>query len=251
MIKLEDLIFESEEGDYNPDLWDDWHEYLKHNEYGFEKIDISKLISKFDLTNESKLKGNILVLRGESDVAYLEYDSSGDTFDFISDINDWVYSQSDSDMERVLGMSADFIYNGHIEGTLDDMSENPGLVYHYTTEEKWQLIQQSGQLNGSSGTGISNRWSYGIFTSTDPEEYATGTYGDVCLKIDLDSFKAGENIPKLTLEYEPDVSDHLLREFLIHSLGLNIETEIESGSGMSPYTIIVRHVIPIKYINVV
>ena len=143
------------------------------------------------------------------------------------------------------------MYNGWNECTLEEMRKNPGKVYHYTTEEAWEKIQSHGGMKGSSGTGLTNRGSHGIFTSTNPEVYAEGTYGNICLELNLEAFKNDSRLPELNLSYEPEVDEYLLREYVWSELKIESRDEIDSSGGMSPYTIIVGHNIPLKYIRTV
>ena len=53
----------------------------------------------------------------------------------------------------------------------------------------------------------------------------------------------------MKLEYEPDITEYLLRDSVKSDLDLNIEIDQSDSYGMSPYTIIVCHNIPIKYIK--
>jgi len=248
MISLKKLILENGE-DINSDLWDDWIEYIRHNEYTIPKDEIKKLIKKFNLQYELLLKVIVHLYKGNESV-YLEYRPDDEAFDYIKDIEQWLYDLDDSRMENLLGYAAEDIYNGHIEGTLKDMKSDAGKVYHYTTEDKWEEIQQSGGMRGSSGTGLTNRYISGIFTSTDPAEHAMGTYGDICLELDLSSFKKANNIPELNLSYEPDIEEYFLRNAVKSQLKLdNIEINMDSSGGMSPHTIIVHHNIPIRFIR--
>lgn len=248
MIWLKDLINENDE-DINVDLWDDWQEYLDYNQYELPKENLIKLKNKFNLNVKQYLKV-IINLSDNKHSEYVIYDPSNQTFDYIKDIKDWIYNLSDVEMEEMLGYGVDKIYNSWTESTLDDLKIHPGKLYHYTTEEKWEDIQQSGELRGSSGTGITNRFANGIFTSVDPEEHASGTYGNVCLEIDMDTFKKSNNLSSVNLEYEPDIEEYLLRDLIRSRLELDdMEINLDSSSGMSPYTIIVGHNIPVQFIK--
>jgi hypothetical protein len=248
MIKLKKLLTEIDPDD-NSDQWDYWYDYIYEIEYGIEKDELNKLYRKYNLSAEKYFDGKIVKLWDKKKVAYLEYDFKSETADLIKDINQWIYNLSDMDTVA-LGIDETKVYNPWIESNLKDARENPGKVYHYTTEEKWEEIQQDGQIIGSSGTGLSNRWEHGIFTSTDPEEHALGTYGDICLEIDLDKFKTESGLKELDLQFEPDVMEYLIREYIRSVLELGeSRDEIDSSGGMSPYTIIVGHTIPLKYIR--
>jgi hypothetical protein len=246
MIWLKDLITENDE-DINADLYDNWQEYLDYNQYDLPKQEIIKLKNKFNLNIKQYLKF-IFKLSDYKHSEYIIYDPKNETFEYISDIKQWVYDVSDAEMEKLVGHGAESVYNGWIECTLNDLKTHPGKLYHYTTEEKWELIQQSGELRGSSGTGLTNRYSHGIFTSVDPEEHASGSYGDVCLEIDMDAFKKENNLAEVNVQYEPDVEEYLMRDLICHTLELE-DFSIDIPSDMSPYTIIIGHTIPIQFIK--
>jgi hypothetical protein len=241
MIKLKRLALEAQEPT-DSDQWDNWHEYIKYFEYDIEKADISKLIKRFGLKGKGFFDNRIIEIYGDEPV-YLLYDSDNETFSVIKDITQWIWDVDASN----IGVDPDTIYNNWVESSLKDLRQNPGKVYHYTTPEKFELIKQDGEMIGSYGTGINNRGSYGIFTSTDPQEYSLGTYGDICLEIDLESFKRDSGLPELNLEFEPEVIDYITREYLAHVLKIEICDDLPSD--MSPYTVVVNHVIPIKYIR--
>jgi hypothetical protein len=241
------LLNESSEEDINADLWDNWYSYLKENDCDITREEIKKLLKKFDLT-KNIINNKIVILSDSKNKAYLEYSAENDTFDFISDIDDWAVDLDDSEMEGLIGMSVDNIYNGWCESTLDDIKKNPGKVYHYTTEENWDAIKTEGVLKQSSGTGLTNRYSHGIFTSINPEEHAVGSYGNVCLEIDLETYKNDNKLSELSISYEPDVDEYLLRHQTYHVLELDTD-RIDLSSDMSPYTLIISHNIPIKYIK--
>ena len=250
MIRLLTLITENVDDDINVDLWDNWVEYLKYNQYDLPKDELKKLVIKFKLTHESKLNQILILSDAQNTCVYLEYNKNNDTFDYIKDIDDWMYNLTTTEIKTLLNMTSDAIYNGCLDCTLDDMKSNPGKVYHYTTEDKWDEIQQSGELRGSHGTGLTNRYVYGIFTSVDPEEHAAGSYGNVCLQINLDEFKKFENLNKLDLSYEPEIEEFLLRDVLRAKLDLDQrETDMDLSGGMSPYTVIVGHKIPLRFIT--
>lgn len=244
MIKLKQLILESETD--NSDEWDNWMEYLDYFDYDIDKNQVVKLIKKHGLNGRKYLGGRIVKLWDRNQECYLEHDKSDGTISLIKNIDQWVYDKG----EDVIDIDSSEIYNAWVESSLKDLKENPGKVYHYTTEEKWNEIQRSGQMVGSAGTGLTNRWAYGIFTSTDPEEYASGTYGNVCLELDLERFKQDSGLVALDLSFEPDVMEYLIRNYIRSQLELEgSHDDIDSSGGMSPYTVIVAHNIPIKYIR--
>lgn len=244
-MKLKRIALEAQEP-VDSDQWDDWKEYLDYFEYDIEKLEIAKIIKKFGLEWDGYFKNRIIKIDDKKGPIFLSHDVDNETFSLIKDINQWVW---DTDSSEV-GVDPENIYNNWVESSLKDLCKNPGNVYHYTTEEKWGEIQNSGQMIGSYGTGINNRGAYGIFTSTDPEEYALGSYGPVCLELNLEMFKKEMNLPELNLQFEPQVLEYLSRDYLLHALELDYDkNEIDNGGGISPYTVIVNHVIPVKYIR--
>lgn len=242
MIKLKSLLKEEREP-IDSDQWDDWYEYLDYFSGDVGKDEILKIIRKHRLTGKTYFNKQIVELTDKKQKVYLEYDNDTDTASLIKDIDQWVYDVDYS----TLGIDPDTMYNGHVESTLKDLKQSPGKVYHYTTEDGWELIQQDGKMVGSYGTGINNRGAYGIFTSVDPEEYANGTYGNICLELDLQRFKEDTNLQELNLEFEPEVEEQLIREYIRYTLG--IENDDYVSSDISSYTVIVNHVIPLDYIK--
>lgn len=249
MIFLKKLILENEE-EINSNLWTDWTEYISEIEYDIPLEEIKKLIKRFDIQFEKYFEKIACLFNGNEKI-YLLYDPKNKTLDYIKDIFDWIYQLNDYEMENLLGLSIDKIYNGWTESTLEDMAKDPGKLYHYTTEDKWQEIQESGILKTSYGSGLTNQGTSGIFTSVSPETYADGVYGNVCLEIDVSKFIQSNNIPAANLEYEPSVAEYLLRTAIRDKMNLENEMNIEMdySSGDSPYTIIVGHKIPIQFVR--
>jgi len=241
MIKLK-LLLEGELED--SEQWEDWYDYIDYFVYDIEKEELLKLIKKYDLAGKKYLSGKVLNLWDKKHNIYVEYDKDAETVSLIKDIDQWIYDKG----EASLDIDPSKIYNPWIESTLECLQENPGKVYHYTTEEKFEEIQKQGVVIGSGGTGLTNRYSRGIFTSTNSEEYALGTYGNICLELDLNRFMKESNLKKLNLDFEPDIMEYLIRTHIRSSL--NRETgQDEMPSDMSPYTVIVEHSIPIKYVK--
>lgn len=247
MILLKDLIIENDK-DIRADLWDNWRDYIKYNQYDIPKEEVIKLKNKFELNVNQYLKIIFKLSDNKNSELYLIYDPKTESFEYIKDINDWIYNLNSAEMEEMLGYGVDKIYNGWIESTLEDLKTHPGKLYHYTTEEKWDDIQQSEELHGSSGTGLRNRFAHGIFTSVDSEEHASGIYGDVCLELDMDAFKQENNLSEVSFQYEPDIEEYLLIDMIRVELELE-DFSINLPNDTSPYTIIVGHNIPIKFIK--
>lgn len=158
----------------------------------------------------------------------------------------------ESEILEILDTKEEDIYMSGWECSIKQLQEDPSPVYHYTNEESWEQIQESGELEGSSGSGLGNRSISGIFTSLDSEEYATGSYGDICLEIDLPRFKKDMSVARLELYPEPEVYENELRNQLKNQIDRDLETyEISDSYGVSIFTVIVGHAIPIKYIKAI
>lgn len=92
-----------------------------------------------------------------------------------------------------------------------------------------------------------NRSMHGVFVSMDAEEYANGTYGNILLTIDLESFLKESGLGELDIDLEPEYMEYLLRSSMSSSLDLEYNGDIPSDISMN--TLIVGHKIPIKYIG--
>lgn len=226
-----------------------WEEYLDWEDLETSKID--EFIKKFGVSTEFYLKDNYyLNIRKDGSSYWLEKNNEeySKIEDSDEDMKNTVLSIPEHTKLELLDITEDDLYISGWESTLGDAKEHPGTVYHYTTEEKWEQIQESGFLNSSRGSGLNNRGAYGIFTSISPETYADGSYGDVMLTIDLQSYKKDYNIEKLEIEPEPDVIEEVINEVFLNKLNLEYESYI--SADISPETMIVSHTIPIKYISV-
>jgi hypothetical protein len=240
--KIKPLL--KEEEPVNADEWDSWYDYIEYFEYDIDATELNKLVAKYQLNYKTYDKIKVVKIWDAKKLVYLQYNVTDQSFELINDITQWVYDLRDNEILS-LGIDPDNIYNGHIESSLKDLKENPGKVYHYTTEDKWEQIQSEGQMIGSRGSGINNRGAYGIFTSTNPEEHALGSYGNVCLELNLDQFKIENGFRELNLSFEPE--DYLIRDYIMSVLEL--ENRDDVPSDISANTVIVNHNIPTKYVR--
>ena len=168
----------------------------------------------------------------------------------VRDIEETIDYMEDQDILNLLGKEEDEIYIDGWECNIDDLQKNPPVLYHYTTEEAWEEIQESGELVGGSGTGLGNRSANGIFTSFDSEEYAIGTYGDICLEINLPAYKKDNGLEEVSLYPEPEILEVSIRN-LLKSYFDNVSLdEVPNSSGVSSLTVIINDTIPLKYIRV-
>jgi hypothetical protein len=229
--------------------YEDWIEYIDYED-GIEKTKLESFINHFNLVSEFYMNGNYLNLKDSSNSYWLERnddiyekiaDSDEDMKNSISNIQDYIKLQ-------LMGITKDDLYIGGWGTTIGDLREYGGTVYHYTTEEKWEDIKSTKELRTSYGTGLTNRSENGIFTSVSPETYVDGTYGDILLEINLIDFKNDYKIDHLDLNPEPDVLEAAINNTFANALGFEDYDEYVS-SDMSEETVIVGHVIPLKYIT--
>lgn len=238
-----------EETNYEFMEYDDWTNYLDYED-NLSIQELSEFISHFNLTPIYYFKGKYLNLKDKKHSYWLKKED--DLYELISTSNDDMEQDinniSMKEKLSTMGIDENDVYIGGWECTIGDMKEYGGKVYHYTTEEKLQLIKKSRELRPSYGTGLTNRHANGIFASVSPETYANGSYGNVLLEIDLTEFKNKEGIEELRVEPEPDVLDNAVNEAFAHKLGFTNYNNYVS-SDMSEETIIIGHSIPIRYIK--
>ena len=229
---------------YTEDDLADWKEILDEETFDIPGTLVEQMVKANNLHFEWKLNKNILILNGDT---YLSYTKIDHTFYYIKNIASWVADLSDSEVYDLVG-EPDDIYNDHVGASLNDYRKSPGVVYHYTSEAAWESIKQDGYLNGSSGTGRTNRYVSGVFTTTDSEELEDGVYGDVLLEIDLPRLLRDH--PDTRLSFEPEVEECLSRQMVVGALGLEdqINMEPDNSGGMSYSTVIIGAAIPVGYI---
>lgn len=125
--------------------------------------------------------------------------------------------------------------------------ESPPELYHATTKDNVRSIERQG-LNPTNRTrGIGNRWTGpAVFTTTELDEAAYGTYGPVVFRIDTEAMKRARYTPPVA-EEEP-VREYNLRQWLAHRLEA-WETHFDLEQGLSLHTVVVFGTIPAKYLT--
>lgn len=230
--------------------YDDWKEYIEgHDEMSNEELE--KFVQHFKLNKEHRLKNKVIELSKDDDSVWITFDQG--TYDVLAtsgeDLKNVIESSLSEDQKyELLSITEKDVYISGWECTISELSEYPGTVYHYTTEDGWTDIQENGGLRPSFGTGINNRNAYGVFASISPETYADGSYGDICLAIDLAGFKIRYNRKPIDILPEPEILEAELNSALAHSLGLE-DFESYVTSDMSPETVIINHYIPLKFVK--
>ena len=166
-------------------------------------------------------------------------------------IDDFEYPKPQEAHEWVSEQS----WKGHIENYIEPLDFNAEFwrgignfakLYHGTTEDDWEQIQQSQALKPQDRTrGIANRsMGRAIFTSSD---VGTAEYSyDVVLEIDAAKMKADGYMP--TVSKESPVEEAELEESLAWAIGLE-DYNAEYESGLDPGTVVFYQKIPLKYIE--
>jgi len=168
------------------------------------------------------------------------------TYEPINDICSYIANMDSDECLTLLDVSINQVYNPYMETSMENY---PDKVYHFTNYDIWEdEIKPSGYLSPSSGTGLNNRDAYGVFTTIDPQEYVDGTYGDLCLEIDLERFMADMNDDgKIDVSMEPEVLDYLLKETVCSKLG--VECMLDYPSDISGSTLVINSKIPLEYVR--
>lgn len=231
--------------------YDDWTNYLDFED-SIELDQMEGFVNKFGLKSFLYMEGSYLNIRDDKNSYWLE--KSDDSYDKIEDSDDemknnYIPGLQDHEKLNDMRITEDDLYIDGWETTIGELRKNPGLVYHYTNEDNLKKIKKTKELRPSFGSGLTNRNAHGIFCSVSPDTYADGVYGDILLEIDLNSFKESEGLTKLDLEPEPDILESSINATFAHKLGFVDYSEYVSDD-MSSETIIVGHVIPIKYIRI-
>lgn len=226
------------------DLYESFEEVIDDN-YEMSIFDFNFYVKKFNLNFNKHSSKIYSVTENDNQIfAIME----GNSFTFTKDPCEWIYNQSESDIIELLGVDESDVYISGLESTLKGLQENLSKAYHYTNKSAWEEIQEEGFLRTSSGTGLGNRYAHGIFASIDPEEYADGTYGEVCLEIDLDKLRSIMGEKTLNIYPEPEVMESVLGETLANVMGVNCN--IEHSRDISPFTVIINHVIPFECVSI-
>lgn len=218
-------------------------EYLDFESTSMDKATLANLIKKNQLLGKD-YQFAAKVTEGGKDYWFV-FDQTDSTYN-LTDINEWIENVDDDEALQLLGLEDGDLYIGDI-GPLRDIRENPGEAYHYTTEEGWEGIQRDGFIRQGHGTGLYNRGNSGVFVSINPEEYATGTYGNVLLTIDLERFKTESGLKSLNIDVEEPVRSGIIKECLANKLEIDRSTDWSSDYSIN--TLIVGHNIPVKYIK--
>lgn len=248
--RLYSLIIESNSTSFQE--YDNWVDFIDDESDIFNIEELGQFVDHFQLSVRRFMDNYYIQISDQSNTIWFEYDN--DVYSKIADSDDdmkyTIQRMADHDKIHIMKISEDDIYISGWESTIGDMCRNGNTVYHYTTKEGLKKIRDSGEIRPSWGSGLSNRGTKGIFTSVSPETYADGTYGDIMVEIDLTAYMKDYKLPRLDLQPEPDVMEASINGIFMYRLGFEDYDEYVS-SDMSPETVIVGEVIPVKYIKII
>lgn len=122
---------------------------------------------------------------------------------------------------------------------------SPGIVYHGTTEENWNVIKRKGLEPRDETRGLSNRnIGPSVFTSSEIE---TAAYRyDVVIEINAQQMKKDGYMPHVGIE-EP-IQEAEQKEAIAWRLGIK-DYYSEYEDGLDPGTFIFYGKIPKKYLR--
>ena len=165
-----------------------------------------------------KFFSDLLKVNHDGQDYWFEDDGDGD-YELVKDIKQWIYDISESEALDILQLKEEDIYIAGIESTLKELLTIQWLCSTGLRKMHGKIFKKHGVIKGSYGTGINNRSAYGLFTSVDPDEYSDGSYGNVCLEINLEAFHRDEG-ESLNLSAEPEMLERAIRETLADKMGV-------------------------------
>jgi len=132
-----------------------------------------------------------------------------------------------------------------------DFWERPGELYHATEEEHLDDILRDGLVPKSETRGLTNRGTgSAVFTTTNQDTAASGSYGNVVLRIDTDAMKKAGHTPDVALEEAANMAEAW--SALANLVGIEDYSYEDSDPGAAdPETVVVFGRIPPKFIAVV
>jgi hypothetical protein len=129
----------------------------------------------------------------------------------------------------------------------EDFWDYPASLYHATSETGvMEIIKEEG-LETSSGTGLSNRGTRGVFTVDNVERLLDGTYGYFIFEINTKQMKADGFTPFVM--QEPDVVQNDALSLVAHKIRYH-EYSNYISSDIWIETVVVTEPIPAKYLTI-
>jgi len=150
------------------------------------------------------------------------------------------------DWEFIDGADLEGMYPEEVERFNREFWESPSTLYHNTTEENADGIEEDGLEARDMSRGLTNRdTGAAVFTTSNPDEAVYGSYGPVTFEIDTDAMRRDGYKPFVA--QEGPVLEYELQGALAHALGSTWQPEIEQGLSFD--TVVVFGDIPAKYLE--
>lgn len=192
------------------------------------KSDRSAIFSDFRFLKHRKYKNDYLIIINQN--AIFEFRTSM-TLDDVESLFNQLRKSNNIDFDKI-----DWRNNG----------ESP--LYHATDSENTKSILQKG-LEATTGTGLSNRGEYGIFTTTNSDE-VLGVYGDSIISIDIE--KLLSDFPDIHLYREPDIRKSEMINWIFSVIDRDQEIQVDIDNSVSPNSWIIQtDIIPPQYLHII
>jgi hypothetical protein len=223
------------EGHSASDIEYEYDDYLQENPETEPLEDIKIVLDNMKVKyNDINIpfSGNSYIL---TDQAVIEFDPTAQNYPLTFHKKDrFLYDSDFSEIES------------NVEETFNkDFWGSPSPLYHGTRDENVDGIKENG-LNTTTGTGISNRGTSGVFTVSNIDLILLGEYGDNIFKIDTSAMKRDGVTPYVSME--PDVLDGAVRGQIAHIIGDNRYSP-DSSDGQWEETVIINGKIDPKYLT--
>jgi hypothetical protein len=215
-------------------------EYKDFNQAVYELQDenftLVDILTYFDIDYEIKnLNNNEFLVFRHNNGFYISDDFNDNSLEY-KDFDSWIYSIQDWDLDKYMPIPEESFW------------DSPAILYHGTTSDNWEEIQESGEIEARSDSrGVSNRgMADAVFTSLNQE--GTESYGDVVLEINTLKMKNDSYMPEVSGEEPLIVNEQ--RASIANVLGYHEFVQDDySSDGLSSETIAIFGSIPLKYVK--
>ena len=232
-------LYESDEGDDYLSLYDELENNPEY--FNYDKTKMSNLFNKW------VSKGLDYDIYDNRVIIINNYDGKGTNGFFIKgEITSDISGIAENILNYKLSYANIFpnLYD-YVRNISSEFWDDPSIVYHATNCDNVDDMLEEG-LNGSSGTGLGNRNTSGVFTSLNSDGYIE-SYGDCVFSIDTVQMKNDGYTPEV--EIEPEILEYNIISALNHIL--KNDEEIELSGDIDFDTIIIGGNVPPKYLKLV
>lgn len=238
---LEKLYVESQiqEEPEDPVELNDSHDLVEYLEYDIEAKTVEEIEKAL---NQKGIDLERYDLKKDSHVVFEVFKDELVVFD-----DGWLTSYDSKE---------EFMQDYQVPDELEELIQNrfneefwdyPAPLYHATSEKGvMEIIKEEG-LETTSGTGLSNRGSRGVFTVSEVERLLDGSYGNFIFKIDTKQMKADGFKPFVM--QEPDFVQSDALSMVAHKIQYHNYSP-DSSNDTWAETVVVTEPIPAKYLTI-